>query len=214
MQREAVRRRIARDRRIRQVVWLVGLAAVVGVGAFLLFGRDEGGRPSGPLPGELTTDAPWPANADQAAERADILRIPGHSQPLAMHEHANVQIFIHGQQQSIPVNVGIDEADGAIESLHTHDDSGTVHIESETATQFTLGEFFGVWGVRLTPSCIGGYCNDGENRIRVYVDGEEVSGDPRDVPLDDQTVIVITYGTQQEEPAPIPSTFDFSSIQP
>jgi hypothetical protein len=214
MQREAVRRRMARDRRIRQVVWLVGLAAVVGVGAFFLFGRNEGGRPSGPLPGELKTDAPWPANADQAAERADILGIPGHSQPLAMHEHANLQIFVHGEKATIPVNVGIDEADGAIESLHTHDDSGTVHIESETARQFTLGEFFGVWGVRLTPSCIGGYCNGDGNRLRVYVDGEEVSGDPRDVPLDDQTVIVVTFGTPQEQPEPIPSTFDFSSIQP
>lgn len=212
MQREAVRRRIARAQRIRQAVWLVGLAAVVGLGAFLLFGRGESAGPTGPLPGELTSDAPWPANAGRAAERASALGLP--AEGTTMHEHANVQIFIHGQQEPVPVDVGIDQADGAIESLHTHDDSGTVHIESETATQFTLGEFFGVWGVRLTPSCIGGYCNGDDNRIRVYVDGKEVSGDPGDVPLDDQTVIVITYGTQQEEPDPIPSTFDFSSIQP
>jgi hypothetical protein len=213
-EREAARKRMARAQRMRQLVWIVGLGAVVAIGVFLLTRSDASNRPSEPLPGELRTEAPWDANADQAAERAQILGLPGHSTPLAMHEHANVQIFVHGEPQTIPVNVGINEADGAIESIHTHETSGTVHIESETARQFTLGEFFGVWGVRLTPSCLGGHCNDGDNRLRVYVDGEQVSTDPRDVPLDDQTVIVLTYGTEQEEPSPIPSTFDFSSIQP
>jgi hypothetical protein len=34
------------------------------------------------------------------------------------------------------------------------------------------------------------------------------------VQLDDQTVIVVTYGTPTELPDPIPSSFDFSSINP
>lgn len=210
-QREYVRRRMARARRARQISIIAGIGVVVAVSVFVFSSRGGTEWPAS-LPGELTTRAPWDANATQSAARADALGLP--AEGTTMHEHANVQIFIHGQQQTIPVNVGIDETDGAIESLHTHDDSGTVHIESETATQFTLGEFFGVWGVRLTPSCIGGYCNGGDNRMRVFVDGEQVSGDPRDVPLDDQTVIVVTFGTPDEEPDPIPSTFDFSSIQP
>jgi hypothetical protein len=48
----------------------------------------------------------------------------------------------------------------------------------------------------------------------VFVDGEEVDGTLPDVQLDDQTVIVVTYGTPAELPDPIPSTFDFSSINP
>jgi hypothetical protein len=46
------------------------------------------------------------------------------------------------------------------------------------------------------------------------VDGEEVTGNLQDVQLDDQTVIVVAYGTPSELPDPIPSSFDFSSINP
>ena len=77
-----------------------------------------------------------------------------------------------------------------------------------------LGEFFDIWGVRLSPSCMGAYCNDAENRLQVFVDGEEVTGNIRDVALEDQRVIAVTYGNQKELPDPIPSEFDFSSIAP
>ena len=61
---------------------------------------------------------------------------------------------------------------------------------------------------------MGAYCNDGSNQLRVYVDGELQAGDPRQVPLDDQSVVVVTYGTQEQLPNPIPSSFDFSTITP
>jgi len=89
-----------------------------------------------------------------------------------------------------------------------------VHLESSESREFTLGDFFGVWGVRFTPSCLGAYCNDGNNRLQAFVDGDEVMDNLQDVQLDDQTVIVVTYGTPAELPDPIPSTFDFSSINP
>ena len=200
---------MARARRARQIMWIAGFAAVVGVGAFLFINRSEPASPSS-LPGVLTTDAPWPANAAQSAARADALGLP--AEGTTMHEHANVQIFVSGRQEPIPTDIGIDLDAGTGQSIHTHDDTGTVHLESSQARTFTLGEFFGVWGVRLTPSCIGGYCNDGQNRLRVYVGGEQQTGDPRDITLDDQSVIVVTYGTEKQLPDPIPSTFDFSSV--
>ncbi|HET8526066.1 MAG TPA: hypothetical protein VFM81_05455 [Actinomycetota bacterium] len=208
-QREYVRRRMARARRARQIAWIAGFAAIVGVGAFWFTNRSEPATPSS-LPGVLTTEAPWPANAAKSAARADALGLP--AEGTTMHEHANVQVFINGTQEPMPPNIGIDESAGTIQSIHTHDDSGVVHLESSQARTFTLGEFFGVWGVRLTPSCIGGYCNDGQNQIRVYVDGEQQTGDPRDISLDDQSVIVVTYGTEKQLPDPIPSTFDFGSV--
>lgn len=33
--------------------------------------------------------------------------------------------------------------------LHTHDDSGTIHVESSTNRNYRLGEFFKVWGLDL-----------------------------------------------------------------
>lgn len=207
-EREAVRRQIARARRIRQTAWIAGIAAVVAVGVFL-FARPDTASDRTSLPGLLRTEAPWDANAARSADRADALGLPAEGP--TMHDHANVRIFVHGSREPVPADIGIDPS-GAVQSVHTHDDSGTVHLESSVARTFTLGEFFGVWGVRLTPSCLGAYCNDGTNELRVYVDGNEVTGDPRDVGLDDQSVVVVTYGTADELPSPIPSTFDFSSV--
>jgi hypothetical protein len=208
-QREYVRRRIARAQRARRIAWIGGFALVVGVAAFLLTNRSETPA-SASLPGELTTDAPWPANAAESAARATALGLPPSG--TTMHEHANLQVFIDGQQQPVPANIGINESAGTIQSIHTHDGTGVVHLESSKARTFTLGEFFGVWGVRFTPSCVGGYCNDGQNQIRVYVDGKEQTDAASDIPLDDQSVIVVTYGTEKQLPDPIPSTFDFSTV--
>lgn len=212
-EREAARRRIARAQRRRQLVWIAGITVAVAAGVFFFTNRnDTSSPPPGALPGELTTEAPWPANAAKSAARATALGLP--PEGTTMHEHANVQIFVHGQNERIPTDIGIDPAAGTIQSIHTHDDTGLVHLESSESREFTLGEFFGVWGVRFTPSCLGAYCNDGDNRLQVFVDGDEVTDNLQDVQLDDQTVIVVTYGTAAELPDPIPSTFDFSSINP
>jgi hypothetical protein len=211
-QREAVRRRMARARRARQAIWIGGFALVVAVGVFLFTNRNEAPVSEASLPGLLKTEAPWPANAADSAARADALGLP--PEGTTMHVHANVQIFVHGTQETVPANIGIDDATGTIQSIHTHDDTGVIHLESSQTRTFTLGELFGVWGIRFTPSCLGAYCNDQENKIRVYVDGQEATGDARQVPLDDQTVVVVTYGTQRELPDPIPATFDFSTVPP
>jgi len=210
-EREAVRRRIARAQRRRQLAWIAGITVVVAAGVFVFTNRNDSNTPSGPLPGELTTKAPWPANADRSAARATALGLP--PEGTTLHEHANVQIFIHGKPQPVPPNIGISDA-GAIQSLHTHSDPGVVHVESSESREFTLGEFLGVWGVRSTPSCLGAYCNDDTNHLQVFVNGKEVAGSLQDVQLDDQSVIVVTYGTADQLPDPIPSTFDFASVNP
>jgi hypothetical protein len=211
-EREAARRRIARTERRRQLAWIVGITIAVAGGVFFFTNRNEQDASTVALPGELTTKAPWHANAARSAARATALGLP--AEGTTMHEHADVQIFVHGQSEPIPTDIGIDVPNGTIQSIHTHDDTGLVHLESSESREFTLGEFFGVWGVRFTPSCLGAYCNDGNNRLQVFVDGDEVTDNLRDVQLDDQTVIVVTYGTAAELPDPIPSTFDFSSINP
>ncbi len=63
---------------------------------------------------------------------------------IAMHIHADLAIYIDGQKVAIPANTGITSA--CMKALHTHDDTGKIHIESPTQTEFTLGDFFAVWG--------------------------------------------------------------------
>jgi hypothetical protein len=211
-EREAVRRQIARAQRRRQLVWVAGIAIAVAAGVFFFTNRnDSSSTPPGGLPGELTTEAPWPANAAKSPARATALGLP--PEGTTLHEHANLQIFIHGKQETVPANIGITDT-GVIQSLHTHSDPGVVHIESSESREFTLGEFFGVWGVRFTPSCLGAYCNDDTNSLQVFVNGEEVTDSLQDVQLDDRTVIVVAYGTAAQLPNPIPSTFDFGTVSP
>lgn len=210
-QREEIRRRVQRAQRTRQLAWTVGIAGVIAVAVFLLTRPDEPATRPETLPGELTTDAPWPANGELAAERADAIGLP--AEGTTMHEHADVQVFVSGEPVTVPVNIGIDEADGIVQALHSHSGDGVVHMESSVVREFTLGEFFDVWGVRLSGTCLGAYCEDADNTLRVFKDGVEVTGPIRDVVLDDLSVIVVTYGTQAEVPDPIP-TFDFSSLQP
>jgi hypothetical protein len=208
-QREEIRKRVARKRRARQLLTL-SVVSVAIAGAVLFITRPKEQVPNSALPGLLKTDAPWDANAAQSAARASALGLP--AEGTVMHTHANLQIFVHGKAETVPVNIGITNA--AIQSLHTHDTSGTVHMESSVARTFTLGEFLDVWGVRFTPSCLGAYCNGNGNTLQVFVNGQEQTGDPTRLAMNDQDVIVVTYGTPTELPNPIPSTFDFSSVTP
>lgn len=208
-QREAVRRRVKRAERARQLLWVGAIAALIAVGVLWFTKSEEPATRPAVLPGELTTQAPWDANAAQSADRADAIGLP--AEGVALHEHADVQVFVHGVQQSVPESIGISGA-GAT-SLHTHTSDGLVHIESSDAGHtFTLGEFLDVWGVRLSATCLGGYCRTDADTLQVFKDGQEVTGSIRDIVLDNESVIVLTYGTADEVPDPLP-TFDFSSIQ-
>jgi hypothetical protein len=207
-QREEIRRRVRRAELARRAAWALGIAAVLAAGV-LWFTRDTGPTTlPETLPGELKTEAPWDANASQLADRLDLLGLPAAG--TTMHEHANLQIFVHGDQEPVPANIGLD---GDLHApLHTHETSGTVHMESDQIRDFTLGEFFDVWGVQLTERCLGAYCEDGQSALRLFEDGVEVTGSIRNVVLKDQTVYVLTFGTEDELPDPIPDSFDFASV--
>jgi hypothetical protein len=209
-QREEVRRQIRRAEMRRRFLWAAGAASVLAVAVFLIVRPDEPATPSDELPGMLRTEAPWPANAELALERAEAIGLP--DEGTTMHEHANVQVFVRGEQEIVPQTIGIPvPGEPGAASLHTHTSDGLVHIESAQVRDFTLGEFFDVWGVRLSGSCLGADCEEGGDELIVFRNGERVSGSIRDVLLDDQTVVVVTFGTPDQIPSPLP-TFDFSSI--
>jgi hypothetical protein len=75
--------------------------------------------------------------------------------------------------------------------LHTHDASGVIHIESPVRRRYTLGEFFDVWGQPLGPNQVGPV----RGHLTILVDGAVVAGDPRDIPLDEHSVIQLDLGT-------------------
>ena len=66
-----------------------------------------------------------------------------------------------------------------------------MHVESPTASTFSLGQFFAVWGVRLSKSCIGGECAGSGKQLRAWVNGEPVDADPTRIVLAEKQEIVL-----------------------
>jgi hypothetical protein len=199
VEREQIQHRMDAKRKRRNIGLVLVVVGVV-LAAVALFVVLPNRANSGPLPGMLTTPAPWSNNVEELEGRLDRMDLPGLSE-VVNHIHSPVSIVVEGQPVTIPANVGIDQASGVISPIHTHDETGTVHVEADDAAFVgTLGEVFDVWGVRFTGDCLGGYCTGGDAALRVFVDGEEVTGDPRAVPLEDGVPIVVTYGTEDQLP--------------
>src|SRR5207244_1694309 len=106
----------------------------------------------------------------QLDARIGLLGLPSLApqESLAFHIHQHLDIFVHGKQETVPALVGITAA-GEFAVLHTHDTSGVMHVESPVQRTFTLGDFFNVWGLYFTQSCVGTYCAGSGSVLRVYV---------------------------------------------
>lgn len=170
----------------------------------------------------------WPAPANPLERTVEAGLEPAPKEFLVNHVHAHLDVFIDGDAILVPPGIGINIEDPEVEKfdlpdgtisysgivfcdhpcispLHTHDESGILHTESVDPEPHTLGQFFVEWGVQLSETCVGEHC--APTPIAVYICGAPYQGDPRQIELTDQKVIVIAVGTP---PAMIPSTFDFS----
>ncbi len=134
------------------------------------------------------------------------------SAPIIMHIHPHLRIMIEGNSVTIPMNTGIDpslwnyhDLDSygmkkmpnmpsmtGMAPLHTHDTSGTIHVESTVVRDFTLGEFFDVWGVTFSDTCIMDKCNAGIETVKMFVNGQP-STEFRNHILKDGEQILIRY---------------------
>jgi hypothetical protein len=200
--------------------YLIAGAALVVAALAVAFAFDEsGGSPSAPtpvpasLPGELAGAAPWPANnATQLEARLATLKLPALAfEGTALHIHQHLDLFVGGKRVVVPAGIGIDPYARFISPLHTHDTSGVIHVESPTVRPFTLGEFFGVWGVRFGPGQLGGYTDGNGQTLRTYVNDKPVTGDPGSVVLASHQEILVAFGTAQQLPRPIPDSYAFAA---
>jgi hypothetical protein len=158
------------------------------------------------LVGLQTGPAPWNPGLDTLPDRLDAAGVHAlSSEGEVLHIHQHLDIFVNGKPEPVPTNIGIYDGQFLTE-LHTHDPSGIIHVESPTARHFDLGQFFGVWGVRLTADCIGGYCRQ-VTPWSVYVDGQSYSGDPAALVLKSHQEIAIVIGTP---PKKIPTSYKFA----
>jgi hypothetical protein len=188
---------------------LVLTGVVVGTVRAVRAAGTAPGPGGGALPGELRGPAPWPANGSDLRARLAVLGLPALAREgTAFHIHAHLDVFVNGKRVLVPAGIGIDPDGRFISPLHTHDATGIIHVESPTVRAFTLGEFFGVWGVRFGDGCLGGYCSAGGRTLRVYVDGSEVA-DPSVIVLSQHEEIAVTFGTRRQLPRPVPAKYEF-----
>jgi hypothetical protein len=212
--REAARaRQAARRRRRLGIAAALAVALVAGIGGVAVFTASSHRQTAAsavPLAGLQTGPAPWGADTADLAERLQAIGVPPLSpiEGTVVHIHQHLDLFVDGREVPVPAGIGIDPAVGYA-PLHTHDASGVIHVESPTARTYTLGDFFAVWGVRLTPGCLGGYCAGGGRQLRVYVDGRAYPGDPTTLVLAAHQELVVAFGTAAQLPSPIPSAYPF-----
>jgi hypothetical protein len=210
------------------VICVLGVLVLAGCGggSKSSSGGDECSQ-FGAAPAERTTKAPWPAPENPMALTCKAGLVPEKAEFLQYHVHAHLDVLVNGRAVLVPAGIGINLDDAAVQTqtaanglvvgagltqecaqpcispLHTHDLSGLLHTETKTPQPNHLGQFFTEWAVRLTPDCVGGYCKP-KVPIKIYVDGNVETGDPRQIELSNLREIAVVIGTP---PARIPSKF-------
>lgn len=207
--REAARARAAEERqRQQQRKRRLTVALVAGIGAAVVvigggtavalgtarFDAGESGR---------TTLPPWSAPADvEARVHAAGLRMLS-SEGAALHTHQHLTVTVDGHSVTVPADLGVDEAARRLSAIHTHDDSGVIHVESPDVRTFRLDQVFTEWNVRLAPGRIGPYENGEDGaRVTVFVNHRRYAGDPNEIALTQHQDIdfVVTHGTTTPTP--------------
>jgi|SRR5581483_1071507 len=106
------------------------------------------------------------------------------------HVHPHLSILVDGSEQTIPKGLGI-ATPTCIRPLHTHETDGVIHVEFEYQRDFTLAEFFKVWGEPYGPDQVWTYKKDATHDLTLTVDGQPQTD--WNVILKDQQKIVINY---------------------
>jgi len=112
------------------------------------------------------------------------------SAQIVMHIHPRLYIEMDGQTYMVPQNVGIDPSmwkDHSLDQygmtgmapLHTHTNDGIIHVESNIKRDYTLGEFFDIWGIDLKGKTVNATSN-----------GEPITDYRAHVLKDDESIIL------------------------
>lgn len=106
------------------------------------------------------------------------------------HIHSELKIFINGKEEIIPSNIGVTPE--CMNSIHTHDAIGTLHVEAPVKKDFALGDFFAVWKKEFNRNQILDSKVDSTSLIEVTVNGKEVDTYENTL-LNDGDKIIINY---------------------
>lgn len=69
------------------------------------------------------------------------------------HQHAEFFLYQDSTQIEIPGGIGLTPT--CMHPVHTHDNSGTIHMEYPRSARFTLGDFFAMQGIVFSDTQVG-----------------------------------------------------------
>ena len=110
---------------------------------------------------------------------------------LARHDHVTVQIFIDNNSYTVESNIGINtdacNENENMHTIHTHDDTGKLHVELNEPGNISLGVFFDIWGHNFNETGIFDYRINATHEMVMYVhaSGENATEENRVLSFDD-----------------------------
>jgi hypothetical protein len=194
---------------------VIGLLALAMAGCGSSTDTPPGLSISGPglqmsQPASGLSQAPWQPEYAYLAQRLKLIGIPPGGQE-KFHIHALLHIYVNGLLRPLPADIGLDPAKGLESSMHTHDGTGIIHMEAPHPYNYTLGDFFAVWGVKLGPAQVGGLTGLGGDHLHFYLNGKPLSNPAAQV-LHKGDSVVIGYGPVNSFPHN-PSTFLLTEVE-
>jgi hypothetical protein len=158
-------------------------------------------------------DAPPLAGDDDRSVGAPVdgIECQGGEQVL-FHIHAHLTVFVNGTVRQVPYGIGIPGAQvspapggpyvgagNCFYWLHTHAADGIIHTESPVERTYTLGNFFDVWGQKLSSTEVG----PARGTVTALYNGQVFRGNPRDIPLTRHAQIQLEVGRPVVAPVAI-----------
>ena len=120
------------------------------------------------------------------------LSVPQHPTGMVIHWHPHLAVTINGQAVAVPAQIGIEPnlwKDHALDTygmqampwmgmagmapLHTHDSTGKIHLESSEVRDYTISDFFRIWGETFDDQQVLGHTAPSGHRVWMVVDGTE-----------------------------------------
>jgi hypothetical protein len=116
------------------------------------------------------------------------------------HVHTHLSIFLNGEALQVPGDIGVVRTSTpgvrCFYAIHTHDQSGKIHVEAPAPGVFTLGQLFAIWGQNLSSTDVAGFTG---MPVTVYTTDDGVvsvaTGDWHDIELASHREITIQIGT-------------------
>jgi hypothetical protein len=135
------------------------------------------------------------------------------AEKVAFHIHAHLTVFAAGKAYQVPYGIGIGpplqgvntpsgafvERGSCFMWLHTHASDGIVHVEAPKQMSFTLGQFFAVWGAKLSRTGVG----EAKGNVTAFYNGKVWKGDLGSIPLSPDAQIQLDVGSPIVQPAHI-----------